>query len=89
VIWRRNLLTVDGKSLELKRMTTDEQTRLEPLTVTVQEARRLTGLGNTTLYRLIGEGKLRTVKVGARTLVIYQSIKALIERATPVSSAGR
>jgi excisionase family DNA binding protein len=89
VIWCRNLLTVDRKSRELARMTTDERTRLEPLTVTVQEARRLTGLGNTTIYKLIGQGKLRTTKIGARTLVIYQSIKALIERATPVSSAGR
>jgi excisionase family DNA binding protein len=89
VIKRQNLLTVDGKSLELKRMTTDEQTRLEPLTVTVQEARRLTGLGNTTLYRLIGEGKLRTVKVGARTLVIYPSLKLLLESAPAASSRVR
>jgi excisionase family DNA binding protein len=57
----------------------------EPLAVTVQEARRLTGLGNTTLYRLIGEGKLRTIKVGTRTLVVYSSIKALIGVAAPLA----
>lgn len=84
-----NLLTVDGKSLELKRMTTDEQTRLEPLTVTVQEARRLTGLGNTTIYKLIGQGKLRTTKVGARTLVMFPSLKSLIECAPAASSKVR
>jgi excisionase family DNA binding protein len=89
VIWHRNLLTVDGKSLELKRMTTDEQTRLEPLTVTVQEARRLTGLGNTTIYKLIGQGKLRVTKIGARTLVIYPSLKSLLENAPAASSRVR
>jgi excisionase family DNA binding protein len=89
VIWRRNLLTVDGKSLELKRMTTDEQTRLEPLTVTVQEARRLTGLGNTTIYKLIGQGKLRTTKVGARTLVMFPSLKSLLESAPAARSKVR
>ena len=89
MIWRGNLLTVDGKSLELKRMTTDEQTRLEPLTVTVQEARRLTGLGNTTIYKLIGQGKLRVTKIGARTLVLYPSLKSLIENAPAASSMVR
>ncbi len=70
-------------------MTTDEKTRLEPLTVTVQEARRLTGLGNTTIYKLIGQGKLRVTKIGARTLVIYPSLKSLLENAPAASSRVR
>jgi excisionase family DNA binding protein len=57
----------------------------EPLTVTLQEARRLTGLGSTTLYRLIREGKLQTLKVGTRTLIVYSSIKLLIEDAVPLA----
>jgi excisionase family DNA binding protein len=83
------LLTTNRKSRELARMTTDERTRLEPLTVTVQEARRLTGLGNTTIYKLIGQGKLRTTKIGARTLVIYPSLKSLLESAPAASSRVR
>lgn len=51
----------------------------DPLTVTVQEARRLSGLGLTTVYKLIGEGQLRTVKVRGRTLVRYESLKSLLE----------
>jgi excisionase family DNA binding protein len=47
-------------------MSTDNATKLEPLAVTVQEARRLTGLGNTTIYKLIGQGKLRVTKTRAR-----------------------
>ena len=47
---------------------------LEPLTVTVKETERLTGLG-TTIYKLIGAKELQTVKIGARTLIVYLSIK--------------
>lgn len=57
----------------------DASTSIEPLTVTVPEALRLTGLGRTSLYRLIGEKKLRHVKVGSRTLIDFASIKRLID----------
>lgn len=50
----------------------------DPLTVTVQEARRLSGLGNTTVYQLISDGVLRTVKIRGRTLVRYDSLKTLL-----------
>ena len=50
----------------------------EPLTVTVQTALKITGLGNTTLYALIKDGKLVTSKVRGRTLIDYQSLKALV-----------
>jgi excisionase family DNA binding protein len=53
----------------------------DPLTVTVQEARRLSGLGKTTVFKLIGEGRLRVVKVRGRTLVRYDSLKNLLEPA--------
>ena len=62
-------------------------TPIEPLTVTVPEALRLTGLGRTSLYRLIDERKLRRIKVGARALIEYRSIKELIEN-TPEESAA-
>jgi excisionase family DNA binding protein len=55
---------------------------IEPLTVTVPEALRLTGLGRTSLYRLIGEKRLRHIKVGSRTLIDFASIKKLIENST-------
>lgn len=50
----------------------------DPLTVTVQEARRLSGLGLTSVYKLIGDGRLRVVKVRGRTLVRYDSLKTLL-----------
>jgi excisionase family DNA binding protein len=55
---------------------------VEPLTVTVPEALRLTGLGRTSLYRLIEEKKLRRVKVGTRTLIDFSTIKKLVTEAS-------
>jgi excisionase family DNA binding protein len=52
---------------------------MEPLTVTVAGARSALGIGTTKIYQLIGEGRLRTVKIGRRTLIRTESIYALIE----------
>src|SRR5262245_34270341 len=49
-----------------------------PLTITIATARQITGLGNTTIWRLIGEKKLDTVRVGRRRLVLYDSLRALL-----------
>ena len=40
-----------------------------PVLVTVKQARALTGLGNTKLYELIGEKRLKSIMVGRRRLV--------------------
>jgi excisionase family DNA binding protein len=49
-----------------------------PLTITIATARQITGLGNTTLWKLIKEKKLHTVRVGRRRLVVYDSLRALL-----------
>jgi excisionase family DNA binding protein len=51
----------------------------ERATCTVKEAMAATGLGKTTLYRLINEGRIATVVVGRRRLVNVQSLLALAE----------
>jgi excisionase family DNA binding protein len=51
----------------------------DPITVGVGEACRLSGLGKTTVFKLISDGALRTVKVRGRTLVRYESLKNLLE----------
>jgi hypothetical protein len=53
-----------------------------PLAVTIETTKRLTSLGNTTIWKLIKEKKLRTARVGARTLIIYESIEELLGIAT-------
>jgi excisionase family DNA binding protein len=55
---------------------------LKPLTVTVQQARRLTGLGNTTVYALIGDGTLESVLVRGRRLILFDSIEKLVGRSS-------
>jgi excisionase family DNA binding protein len=44
------------------------------MTVRVPEACRLTGIGRSKLYELIKDGKIRTVKVGAITLIPVRSL---------------
>jgi excisionase family DNA binding protein len=48
------------------------------LTLTVREALRATGLGRTTLYKLIDDGKLRRVKIGKRVLIPFDDLKKLV-----------
>jgi excisionase family DNA binding protein len=51
---------------------------LEPLTVRVATAVKITGLGRSRIYELIQSGDLETVKVGRATLISYASVKELV-----------
>jgi excisionase family DNA binding protein len=51
-----------------------------PLAVTVPVARALLGIGNTTIWALIRDGELETVRIGRRRLVVYASIESLLAR---------
>lgn len=51
----------------------------EPLAYSVSEACRVSSLGKTRLYQLIGEGRLAARKVGKRTLIPAASLRALID----------
>jgi hypothetical protein len=50
----------------------------EPITVSVADAMRLSGLGLTKTYELINGGRLKTVKIDNKRLIIYASLKALL-----------
>ena len=54
---------------------------MEPITVRILEAARLTGIGRSKLYELIASGDIETVKVGSCTLIPMASLHGLIERA--------
>lgn len=51
---------------------------LEPLTVRVAVASELTGLSEAHIRTLIKTGDLKAVNIGRTSLVIYQSLKALV-----------
>src|SRR5947209_6957147 len=56
-----------------------ETSGVRPLTVTVATAKKISGLGNTTIWALIKKQELETVRVGRRTLVTFCSLEALLD----------
>lgn len=62
----------------------------QPLAYSPKDAARVTGLGLTTIYRLINDGTLDRRKVGSRSLVTASSVRRLLgmeEPADPVATA--
>ncbi len=51
------------------------------ITVGIREACEMSGLGRTTLYGLIQDQKIDTIRVGGRRLVKVDSLRALLEAA--------
>lgn len=59
----------------------DTETR--PKWITVEEARRLTSLGRTTLWRLCSaEGGIKTARVGRAVRINRRSLEEYMERAS-------
>jgi hypothetical protein len=57
----------------------------ERISCTIPEACAATGLGRTKIYEEIGAGRVQTRKFGTRTLIVVNSLVALID---PGVSAG-
>ena len=49
-----------------------------PLALTIRNACALSGIGRTMLYKLIGDRKLRVVKIGKRTLIPFDDLQKLV-----------
>jgi len=54
---------------------------MEPVTISITAAAKALGLGRTTIYALIAEGRLDSIKVGSRHLIKTDSIRRLIASA--------
>lgn len=52
---------------------------MEPLAVSVNDAARALGLGRTSIYAMIGDGRLEIFKLGRRTLIKTASIRRLVD----------
>lgn len=52
---------------------------MEPIALSVSEAVKASGLGKTTLYEAMADGRLETRKVGRKRLVLTRSLRRLIE----------
>jgi len=55
-------------------------TSIDPVTVTIPTAIKISGLGRTKLYELLARHEIESVRVGARRLINFASLKALLER---------
>ena len=50
------------------------------ITAPVGEFCRLSGLGRTKVYELLGDGTLASITIGKRRLIVLDSYRSLIER---------
>lgn len=48
------------------------------LAYSIREAMHASSLGKTTIYALIGQGRLEAVRIGGRTVIPAESLQALI-----------
>lgn len=53
---------------------------MEAIIASINDTAKALSLGRTSIYALIREGRLETVKLGRRTLIKVASIRRLIER---------
>ena len=64
----------------LFRAPINKEPHLNRMTYKIDEVATMLGLGRTTIYKLIDEGQLSRIKVGARTLIPVSDVEALLQR---------
>lgn len=52
---------------------------MDKLAYSINETARALSMGRTSIYQLIGEGRLEAFKLGRRTLIKASSIKRLVD----------
>ncbi len=50
----------------------------DKLSVTINQACNMTGLGRSTIYRLFEEGQLKKRKAGKRTLILVKDLEVYV-----------
>jgi hypothetical protein len=71
---------VTGRKLSARlHGTVQTEPRPPPIGVTVSRAVELSGLSRSYIWVLIKAGRLKTTSVGRRRIIIYQSLRELIE----------
>jgi excisionase family DNA binding protein len=54
---------------------------LEPLAYTINDATKVSGLGRSSIYKLIGSGELRSIVVAGRRLIPADALRELLQGA--------
>jgi hypothetical protein len=63
---------------KFRRRRPSKVTKPDPITWTIKQTQQATGLGNTKLYGLMRDGRLRSVMIDGRRLVYVSSVRALL-----------
>ena len=58
--------------------TGDDRSPIEPISVRIPDASRMTGLGRSTIYELIASGDIEAAKVGRATVIMVESIRSFL-----------
>ncbi|MEE1876812.1 helix-turn-helix domain-containing protein [Altererythrobacter litoralis] len=51
---------------------------MSPITLSIADTCTALSLSRSSIYKLINAGRLRTLKIGTRTLITVESIEALV-----------
>ena len=62
---------------QIEKLPSGDQLNL--LAVRIPEACRISGIGRSKLYELIGAGEIPVIKVGAITLILVESLRQFLE----------
>jgi hypothetical protein len=60
-------------------LAASESRGFRPIALTIPNATRVSGLSRSEIYRRLAAGDLEAVKAGARTLILWQSLEALLK----------
>ena len=54
--------------------------QLKPISYSVEEISRVNNIGRTSIYKALGEGKLRGMKLGRKTLILESDFRGARSR---------
>ena len=65
-----------------------QPSRLQPLAHSVNEVAELLGLSRVSIYKFMNDGRIRSFKVGSRTLILRTEVDAFLNGAMLQSAQG-
>jgi hypothetical protein len=68
--------------------STTEPLKTGPILISIAEARIISGLSRSAIYRQMAAGNIRAVKGGSRTLIVLQSLVQHLESLPPATFRG-